>query len=178
MSKVRRVAAIAAVFAGISAAQSPTAPHDRGPRSGLPGAGGSFPTLNASEKAAFTNGIDQFLQEEGVPDVPAGSGNGGLGPGFNGTSCGSCHKQPATLGSSPAVNPQVAAAKAMGARNTIPSFIRPDGPVREARFVKNPDGTPDGGVAPRTVGCITCLPLPEDRMLLGVIWISLTSRRS
>src|SRR5262249_25155712 len=26
------------------------------------------------------------------------------------------------------------------------SFIRVDGPVREARFVRNPNGTPDGGV--------------------------------
>jgi CxxC motif-containing protein (DUF1111 family) len=28
----------------------------------------------------------------------------------------------------------------------VPSFVRGNGPVREARFVKNPDGTPDGGV--------------------------------
>jgi hypothetical protein len=27
-----------------------------------------------------------------------------------------------------------------------PSFIKANGPVREARFVRNPDGTPDGGV--------------------------------
>jgi hypothetical protein len=30
--------------------------------------------------------------------------------------------------------------------NVIPSFIQRDGPVREARFIRNPDGTPDGGV--------------------------------
>jgi CxxC motif-containing protein (DUF1111 family) len=34
----------------------------------------------------------------------------------------------------------------MGARNTVPSFVTPNGPVREARFVRNPDGTADGGV--------------------------------
>ena len=28
----------------------------------------------------------------------------------------------------------------------MPSFITSNGPVREARFVRNPDGTPDGGV--------------------------------
>jgi CxxC motif-containing protein (DUF1111 family) len=28
----------------------------------------------------------------------------------------------------------------------IPSFVLPNGPVREARFVRNSDGTPDGGV--------------------------------
>jgi CxxC motif-containing protein (DUF1111 family) len=44
------------------------------------------------------------------------------------------------------VNPQVAFATLRGADNKLPSFIRANGPVREARFVKNPDGTPDGGV--------------------------------
>lgn len=106
----------------------------------------AFPTLAASEQAAFANGIAQFVEDEGVRDVPPGSGNGGLAPGFNSTTCGSCHKQAATLGSSPAVNPQIAAAKEMGARNKIPSFVRPDGPVREARFLRNADGTPDGRV--------------------------------
>ena len=33
-----------------------------------------------------------------------------------------------------------------GATNTIPAFITQDGPVRAARFVLHPDGTPDGGV--------------------------------
>src|SRR5438046_6913519 len=37
-------------------------------------------------------------------------------------------------------------AGANGSKNTVPSFITPKGPVREARFVKNADGTPDGGV--------------------------------
>ena len=43
-------------------------------------------------------------------------------------------------------NPQVAFATANGATNVVPSFISASGPVREARFVKNADGTPDGGV--------------------------------
>jgi CxxC motif-containing protein (DUF1111 family) len=34
----------------------------------------------------------------------------------------------------------------MGATNVIPSFITADGPVREARFVRNADGSLDGGV--------------------------------
>ena len=156
MTKFKKVAVVLTVLTGITTALSQTAPPGRrsgppgaadpGPRSGLAAAGGFFPTLNASEQAAFANGIAQFIQIEGVPDVPPGSGNGGLGPGFNSTSCGSCHAQPATLGSSPAVNPQIAAAQAMGARNQIPSFIRLNGPVREVRFVRNSDGTPDGGV--------------------------------
>src|SRR5262245_42500299 len=33
-----------------------------------------------------------------------------------------------------------------GATNQVPSFIQQYGPIREVRFVKKPDGTPDGGV--------------------------------
>ena len=70
----------------------------------------------------------------------------GLGPRFNLDSCGGCHTQPAVGGSSPAINPQVEVAKKERAHNEIPSFIKRDGPIREARFKSNPDGTPDGGV--------------------------------
>jgi CxxC motif-containing protein (DUF1111 family) len=61
-------------------------------------------------------------------------------------SCAGCHKFPAVGGASPPVNPQVAVATLHGARNSIPSFITSDGPVREARFKTKPDGSPDGGV--------------------------------
>jgi CxxC motif-containing protein (DUF1111 family) len=37
-------------------------------------------------------------------------------------------------------------ATAYGARNTLPSFLTLNGPVREVRFKRHPDGTPDGGV--------------------------------
>ena len=65
-----------------------------------------------------------------------------------------CHAQPAIGGSSPGLNspqnpvanPQVALATLDGALNSVPSFITPNGPVREARFVKNSNGTLDGGV--------------------------------
>jgi CxxC motif-containing protein (DUF1111 family) len=33
-----------------------------------------------------------------------------------------------------------------GAQNSVPSFITQYGPIREVRFHRNPDGTPDGGV--------------------------------
>src|SRR5262249_36802996 len=62
------------------------------------------------------------------------------------TSCSGCHAYPAIGGTSPPANPQIAMANADGATNKIPSFITPDGPVREARFIRNPDGSPDGGV--------------------------------
>src|SRR5439155_10014058 len=49
-------------------------------------------------------------------------------------------------GSSPAVNPQFTFANKNGGTDRLPSFITATGPVREARFVSNRDGTPDGGV--------------------------------
>src|SRR5207302_4286420 len=40
----------------------------------------------------------------------------------------------------------VAVASKNGATNKIPFFVTQNGPVREARFIKNADGSPDGGV--------------------------------
>jgi len=34
----------------------------------------------------------------------------------------------------------------MAPGNTVPPFLKLDGPIREVRFIRNPDGTPDGGV--------------------------------
>jgi CxxC motif-containing protein (DUF1111 family) len=113
---------------------------DPGPRTGPAGAGGPLPGLSAAQIAFFNNAQLVFLKVDGVP-AP-----GGLGPRFNLNSCGGCHAQPATGGSSPPTNPQIAVATLLGAKNTIPSFITANGPVREVRFIKNPNGTPDGGV--------------------------------
>jgi CxxC motif-containing protein (DUF1111 family) len=145
-------ATVAGVLLAITMAASQGVPHDPGPRPGQVGAGSYYPTLNPTEQAAFAAGIVQFNQVEPVADFP--QGNGGLGPGFNSNSCGSCHSQPAALGTSPSPsspqvpqqNPQIVAALANGATNVIPSFVTSDGPVREARFIQNADGTPDGGV--------------------------------
>lgn len=57
-----------------------------------------------------------------------------------------CHSQPAPGGTSPAQNPLIAVATLNGAKNMVPWFVTPKGPVREARFKRNPDGTNDGGV--------------------------------
>ena len=46
-------------------------------------------------------------------------------------------------GSSPAANPQI---KFANSQNRLPFFITPNGPAREARFIKKRDGSPDGGV--------------------------------
>jgi CxxC motif-containing protein (DUF1111 family) len=61
-----------------------------------------------------------------------------------------CHAQPAVGGSSPPLNPQVANnfAHLDGAANpaNLSQILSLHGPVRVVRFVKNSDGTADGGV--------------------------------
>jgi CxxC motif-containing protein (DUF1111 family) len=117
---------------------------DPGPRSGRPSAGDALRNLTSGELAVFVSGKDAFQEVDSVSGkLTDGSG---LGPRFNMDSCSGCHAFPDIGGSSPAVNPQIAVATKAGARNTIPSFITLNGPVREARFVRSPSGDPDGGV--------------------------------
>ena len=73
------------------------------------------------------------MELDSVSGTISGEEGAGLGPTFNGTGCAQCHAQPAVGGSSPMINPQVALANLDGAKNTVPSFITSDGPVREAR---------------------------------------------
>ncbi len=107
--------------------------RDRSPAPAAPS-----PGCRQTKLEYFGAGQADFAEEESVAD--------GLGPRMNLDSCAGCHSQPATGGSSPAVNPQIAFANAIGGTDSIPSFLSANGPVREARFVSNPDGTPDGGV--------------------------------
>jgi CxxC motif-containing protein (DUF1111 family) len=111
---------------------------DPGVRGGAAGAGGPIANLTANQQAFFASGLTDFAAAEEVDE--------GLGPRMNLDSCGGCHMQPAVGGSSPFTNPQVAFAGKDGGTDKLPSFISANGPVREARFVKNPDGTADGGV--------------------------------
>jgi hypothetical protein len=111
---------------------------DPGVRGGTPGAGSPVGGLTAAEQAFFAAATARFEVIETVPS--------GLGPGFNELACANCHVQPAVGGSSPTTNPQVTDANTDGATNVIPSFITANGPIREARFVLQPDGTPDGSV--------------------------------
>ncbi len=130
------------------------AQDDPGPRPGPAAAGGSFPTLNANEQALFNQSLLRFQEIDSVSGGIAGEAGVGLGPTFNGNSCAQCHAQPAIGGTSPGLaspqnsiqNPQVALATLDGATNSVPSFITATGPVREARFVKNSNGSLDGGV--------------------------------
>ncbi len=117
------------------------AQKDPGLRGGPAGAGQPFATgLTAGDLSFFNNvGVPQFTQVESLDD--------GLGPRFNLDSCAGCHAHPAVGGSSPPTNnPQVLGAPTMAPGNTVPPFLKIDGPIREVRFIKNPDGTPDGGV--------------------------------
>ena len=127
---------------------------DPGPRGGPPGAGGPVPTLNLNETTFWFGGLAKFGTVFSVNGTIAGEPGVGLGPGFNGNSCGQCHAEPAIGGSSPGFNspvnpmpnPQVALATLDGAANVVPAFIFPAGPVREARFILNTAGGLDGGV--------------------------------
>jgi hypothetical protein len=125
------------------------AQQDPGPRAGTAGAGGPYPTLNSYELNFFNQALLRLQEVDTVQGTSSG-----LGPTFNGNSCTMCHTQPAIGGSSPGLaspqnavpNPQVALAALAGASNFVPSFITAGGPVREARFIQNANGSLDGGV--------------------------------
>jgi CxxC motif-containing protein (DUF1111 family) len=119
---------------------------DPGVRNGPAAAGGAATSLTGSESILFNVGKQTFSEVDSVFGTLNGETDSGLGPSFNMNSCAGCHAFPAVGGSSPQVNPQVAVATLHGAHNTVPPFITIDGPVREARFKTNPDGTADGGV--------------------------------
>jgi CxxC motif-containing protein (DUF1111 family) len=128
---------------------------DPGPRGGDRGVGGPYDKLSKDEQTFFAAARDIFAEVDSVSGkIEKGTG---LGPTFNGNSCAQCHAEPDVGGSSPhptlghvrVPNPQVGLAsldRAPGGAQKVPPFITPDGPVREARFVKNPDGSDDGGV--------------------------------
>jgi CxxC motif-containing protein (DUF1111 family) len=117
--------------------------------------GGAYDTLNPAEKTYFTEARDVFSEEDSVSGaIEEGKG---LGPTFNGIACAQCHAEPDVGGTSPhptlghvkLTNPQVGLAtldRAPGGNQKVPGFIAADGPIREARFVKNADGSDDGGV--------------------------------
>jgi hypothetical protein len=115
---------------------------DPGVRGGPAGAGSPLQGLTADESAFFRDGLARFADVE----VVTGGNNNGLGPRFNSNQCLSCHSQPSAGGSSPARNPLIAIATLNGAKNLVPWFITQNGPVREARFKRGPNGANDGEV--------------------------------
>jgi CxxC motif-containing protein (DUF1111 family) len=132
---------VALIMCVCSLCQTKSTPVDAGVRSGPAGAGGPLQGLTADETAFFQDGQGRFAEIE----VVQGGANNGLGPRFNSNQCFSCHSQPNMGGTSPAKNPLPDVAHLAGAKNTVPWFIAPNGPVREARF-KQSNGVPDGGV--------------------------------
>ncbi|HTR22466.1 MAG TPA: di-heme oxidoredictase family protein [Terriglobales bacterium] len=84
----------------------------------------------------------------------------GLGARHNADQCFACHAQPGLGGSGGFLVPNPGAKKPheaenpqfslvphrYGRQNVVPSFETRFGPIREVRFKRKPDGTPDGGV--------------------------------
>ena len=135
VSGFRRIQAVLPLLAAAWFLSVGNAQTDPGPRGGPPAAGGPVAGLDNNLLTAFNVALANFQEVEEVAD--------GRGPRFNSNSCVSCHIQPAPGGTTPASNPQV---QFVNSRNQLPPFLSPNGPAREARFIRNPDGTPDGGV--------------------------------
>ena len=127
-----------AVLLATSQAPGQFVARDPGVRGGPAGAGAALPGLSGTQYQVYSAGREDFMEEDTLKS--------GLGPRFNLDSCAGCHAAPAIGGSSPVQNPQVALATAFGAKNVVPSFIKLNGPIREARFKYNADGSRDGGV--------------------------------
>jgi len=130
---------VVALFGASQAIQAQHRAQDPGVRGGPAGAGEPIVGLSADELDMFKAGLTEFSEEDGITD--------GVGPRFNFVSCAGCHSQPASGGTSPDANPLFRVPADLGfAGNVVPSFITPNGPIREARFQFNSDGSRDGGV--------------------------------
>jgi CxxC motif-containing protein (DUF1111 family) len=160
--KTMKLAAVSALLSMLFFPGRAFAQTDPGVRSNT-GVNAGLPLVsvaaNSNDLTFFQTGLAQFNEHQTVT-----GDNSGLGPRFNLDSCGACHSQPAPGGSSPALgifpniglNPQsqvIANGVVNGTTNTIPFFVLPNGPVREARFPfffdpfgrPNPNA-PNGGV--------------------------------
>jgi CxxC motif-containing protein (DUF1111 family) len=142
------------------------------PTDGVNGGAGNVVGSSGNQGGFWGQGLTVFAVQATVLGEPNPLNNPtilGLGPSFNSQSCLECHSQPAIGGSSPGCvtpagkpqfcsngfteNPQILDATAFQANNSVPSFIQPNGPVREARFptavpaVNFAAATPAGAVA-------------------------------
>src|SRR5262245_33308783 len=126
-----------------SRAETPSRAIDPGVRTGAANAGGAIARVNAQY---FANVRSAFQQVHSIAgDIEPGAG---LGPRFNGTSCGGCHAYPAPGGSSPRHNPQLKMAAAHGGSNLIPAFIKENGPVLAVRVKTKVGSIEPGEVVP------------------------------
>src|SRR5207302_2152003 len=151
-AKFASILSLAVLFvAGMASAQT-----DPGVQSGNRGTGAALSSVLSNSPSGilsfFTDVQKRFQDVESVSN--SSTGNNGLGPRFNSTSCSSCHAQPAVGGTGAATNPQFSfTSNGTAPRDTTPSFITATGPTLEARFpfFFNSNGTvnynaPNGGV--------------------------------
>jgi CxxC motif-containing protein (DUF1111 family) len=143
---IRSLGICSALAFGTAFALLGVAETDPGPRKTTEATWGQpLPGLSSADLAAFSEGFAKFREVVSVSGTEPGAPGVGLGPRFNLNSCAGCHAQPTVGGTSPRENPQVALAKAYGAENSIPSFIKADGPVRVVRFSRGGSAGPGGG---------------------------------
>ena len=145
LTSLGAITLMVSLFGQSTFSPSPTPAKDPGVRPNPAGAGLPLRDLTLNQKLYFDAGLEAFSEVDSVQGTIANT-EAGLGPTFNLDSCAGCHAHPAIGGTSPFVNPQIEVAHKAGALNRIPSFITQNGPVREARFQFNPDGSRDGGV--------------------------------
>ena len=116
--------------------------QDPGVRASNSGVGQPLSTLTPEQVQFFNDGLARFVQIDSVSGGAPNEPGSGLGPGFNSNSCGNCHSQPASGGSSPSQNqypfigpnPQIQAGVDYSASNTMPFFITADGPCAKRDF--------------------------------------------
>ncbi len=130
-------------FTGTVSAQT-----DPGVQSGNRGTGAALSSVLSNSPSGilsfFTDGQTRFQAVESVSK--SSTGNNGLGPRFNSTSCSSCHAQPAVGGTGAAINPQASfTSNGTAPKDTTPYFVTSTGPTVEARFpfYFNSNGTPN-----------------------------------
>ena len=106
-----------------------------GVRGGPAGAGKPFATLTGDELEMFNVGRDDFEEAEGVGEgsAPASTSWGARA---------AIASRPSAARARRSILCSRGRRSAFGAGNVVPSFIRPNGPIREARFQNNPDGSP------------------------------------
>jgi hypothetical protein len=147
--------------AGAPLVSQPFQQDDLGQQAQVQGA--CFPGLSGAMQQLCAEAILRFQEFDSIAGTQVSTGlegfidagtmetGTGLGPGFNNTGCFVCHSQPGVLGAGvgpkspqfPGVpNPQVGIATLDHAKNTVPSFITADGPIREVRF-KTDNGVHD-----------------------------------
>lgn len=143
LGHIAAVAILASLIVSAGTAAAPNKPKDPGVRAGPPGGGASVAGADPELFGQARHSFEAVESVRGTLDTAAG-----LGPRFNGTSCAGCHSYPVSGGSSPRQNPQFAMATAHGARNLMPAFLAPDGPVRIARLKLTAEGVSYGQVVP------------------------------